>query len=219
MKGLLVKDRYICTKQVSTVLLTVLCLFICVLLYEYPSIVDMMGYILALGFVFACLSEDDRTGYSYLMSMPVDAKTYVIEKNIYAFALFAFFWICTRVSIIIGTLTIGRPDPLRLSNVFGLSSMGYLFAMSVASAAVPLVLKFGALKAFYILFTLPWICCAYSIIDSMFVYSSLEKVIEFFENLYSRSHGLIYIGCIVFNALLVGLFIALGIRVMKKKEF
>ena len=219
MKGLLIKDRYICLRHMSAIVLTAVCLFISALLYEYPSVVDMIGYIMALGLFFSCLNDEERTGYSYLMSMPVAAKAYVIAKNVFVGALLAFFWLCARIAIVAGTLLIDSPGSLRISSVFGFDSVAFLFAMSFASAAVPFVLRFGSLKAFYILILIPWLFCVYTIFDSMFAFSSIERLLDFISGLSTRSHALLFIGCIAVNALLVGLFIALGIRVMKKKDF
>ncbi|MBO4628032.1 MAG: ABC-2 transporter permease [Lachnospiraceae bacterium] len=218
MKGLLTKDRYVCFKHLSSVLLTAVSLFICVLLSDYASVIDMVGYLLALGFFFACLSDDDRTGYSYLMSMPVDAKTYVVEKNVYAFVLLAGFWACTKAALGLGVLIFGPTPDQHMSAVFGFNTIAYFFAMGVASAAVPITLKLGATKAFFILASIPWVALLYSMVDSMFVYGALERALDFITRSHERSPGLFFVGCLVFNALVVLVCIRLGIRVMKKKD-
>lgn len=218
MKGLLTKDRYVCFKHLTAVLLTAVSLFICVLLSEYAAVIDMIGYLLALGFFFACLSDDDRTGYSYLMSMPVDAKTYVVEKNVYAFVLLAGFWVCTKAALGLGILIYGPTPNQTLSTVFGLNSVAYFFAMGVASAAVPITLKLGATKAFFILAAIPWVFLLYIIVDSGLMYTTFERAFDFLRGSYVRSPGLFFVGCLVFNALVVLACIRLGIRVMKKKD-
>ena len=218
MKGLLTKDRYVCFKHLSSVLLVTVSLIICIPLYENAAVVDMIGYLLALGFFFACICDDDRTGYSYLMSMPVDAKTYVIEKNVYAFALLTSFWACTKATIILGTIFFGYSPDLDITTAIGINSVAYFFAMGISSAMVPVILKFGATKAFLILAAIPWIFLLYIIIDSGLVYTTFERALDFFTGMYKHSQILFFVGCLVFNALVVLLCIRLGIRVMKKKD-
>ena len=90
MKGLLEKDRRFCLGQGPTVIVAVVLLAYAFAIGE-PILISVECAVIACVYSLTLVLSDYRNGFSFLMTMPVDAKTYVVEKNVFTWIALAVF--------------------------------------------------------------------------------------------------------------------------------
>lgn len=168
-------------------------------------------------FTITTLSYDEMNhGLSFLLTLPVSRRTYVVEKYVIGFLLGAAGWLFS--SLVTGVY-IGVTGAVDFSGEWFATLLIILFVMCVFVCVVlPLQFKFGAEKgrlALVILFL-----CVFGIVKMMEgaeVFSGFQM-----ENLQWLANLSIW-AVVAIAALLLVLFVAVSIsvsiRVMEKKQF
>ena len=146
MKGLLFKDYRLLIGQKTPIATTLLMSVLYLAIYENPTFAIVFIVIMWGIFTISTISYDDLdNGLSYLFTLPVSRKDYVIEKYLFAMINTVF----SGLIMLAGALISVRVRGLTLSTgdlCMGLIS-GLLVTAIVIGYMIPLQLKFGAEKS------------------------------------------------------------------------
>lgn len=150
MRGLLEKDLRLILKRKQTLLVFLVMAVIFTVAGNGSFIV---GYLTMLAGIMAVstLSYDEYdNGYAFLLTLPVDRKTFVREKYLFCLGMTTVGW-CIAVVLyyISGMIINGAEKPLS-SLVVMIPLLPVMFLLS--SFVIPLQLKFGAEKSRLVLF-------------------------------------------------------------------
>lgn len=221
MKGLLVKDFQI-LRQSSRILLllAIVFLFLGVTSEDSTFIIGYCTFCLS-SLVTSTVSYDDYdNGFSFLFTLPITRRMYVWEK--YLLALM-FCTVSSSVSAGIGILisAVKNGEPAVMENLLT-ALIVCLVCLIMVSVMLPLQMKFGAEKSKTLMFGLIAIVLVLGYVFSA-VMTKLEetgvvdsaKIAMLFENI---SGGMLLTVLVAATALIVGITIAISMRVMAKKQ-
>ena len=145
MKGLLIKDLKLLMGQrrFYTIVLGLGILFM--ITYENPSM--GVGYITMLLTIFTLntISYDEfDNGMSFIMTLPIQRKTYVKEKYVFSGLIAVFAAVCSSVlAILFGTITNKIFD---VREVVATGATMVVISLLILVVTLPLLIKFGAEK-------------------------------------------------------------------------
>ena len=140
MRGLLVKDWKICKR----VLLPMLALYL-----AFDAVAGIIGTeqsmlrdyspVMAAVIAASVVGDEIRSGYAFSMTLPFDAKTFVLEKNLFFLLAQAAAWALSKVVMAVILMVSGRPAPETGEFFFSglwmvllvLIFLGWLFAASL----------------------------------------------------------------------------------------
>ena len=217
MKGLLEKDRRFCIEQGPVIIIAIILLGHSFVIGD-PILISAECCVIACIYMLMLLLTDDRNGFSFLMTMPVDAKTYVLEKNLFTWIFLAVLWLVSRILLALSAIIFQRGE----YDFVEILTSGYpcfLIAAIITAVFIALMLKYGPNSlilafSFIILFTTALLFIA--VLNGGF---GLQTMFRVFDKLAEASPAVIAAISVPATALLTALFIMLGIRVMKNKEF
>lgn len=142
MRGLLIKDLKILSQQKRTWMLMVLISVI--MLFSTSDFSFIIGYVTILASIVALstISYDEMdNGYTFLFTLPVDAKGYVLTKYILSIGISTLVWGAANVLFFIaGKGAYGMED-------FVGAVLLLVVALMMQFIMIPLQLKFGAEKS------------------------------------------------------------------------
>ena len=164
MRGVLEKDFRSYRKTVLlTLALVVLYAAFCCLMPGF----DLVHSVLFVGWMGAVaavneVADDERNGYAFLMTLPVDARSYVLAKLVYVTTVQVHFWILARVTLLVGTLLDGKkPDiPALLSKGLAL----HFGMVALLMLILTFVIKFGVKSILYLAGGLVMLVCVFCVL-------------------------------------------------------
>lgn len=140
MRGLLVKDWKICKR----VLLPMLALYLAFdavagIIGTEQSMLREYSPVMAAVIAASVVGDEIRSGYAFSMTLPFDAKTFVLEKNLFFLLTQAATWALSKVVMAVILMVSGRPAPETGEFFFSglwmvllvLIFLGWLFAASL----------------------------------------------------------------------------------------
>ncbi|MBO7710632.1 MAG: ABC-2 transporter permease [Lachnospiraceae bacterium] len=219
MKGLLVKDALLIKNQYRTLPLLLACgLIMSFSMEAFTAMiyVAIVGTMMSLGTI--AYDEFDH-GYIYLLSLPVDRKTYVREKYLFSLAVGG---ICIFMGLAMDTVV------TLVKNALPLGSAGEIAGALCGTAAVMLImlsvtiparLKFGSEKSSIVLFAFAGLIVA---LFAAFRYGKFFPASwgEKFMKLSQTGHtGVLTAAALAAAVLVLILSEQLSERIMAKKEF
>lgn len=216
MKGLLIKDMRILLRQKMTLLIIVLLGIFMSMNGGNSSFA--LGYIMVVSatLVVTTISYDYfEKGMSFILTLPVSRKTYVLEK--YLLAVFVEL-VAAGLSVLIqlaGTL-FGAPADW---NVFLATGVGCLVAaMIIVAIYIPVYMKCGPEKSRVAIFIVIGAIAAVSYLVAKVkpIQDAGMALIEALSKMTAAQ--LIAIGVGIFM-LIIAASVGISIRIMKKKEF
>ena len=221
MKGLLEKDRRCCIQQGPTIIIVIVLLVYTFIIGE-PFMLSVQCCIIASIFTLASVLVDDRNGFSFLMTMPVDAKTYILEKNLFTWILLTLFWLVSRVLLAISAFVFSEG-----AYSFGeMLSSGYgcfLAAAVATSLFLTLMLKCGPnslILAVTLIIMLPSVFLLVVILSGgLGMQSAFHQLDKLIDRMNEVSPAVIAAVSVLVTVALTAVFVRLGIRVMNNKEF
>lgn len=216
MKGMLEKERQFCLRE-KGVLVIVAMLFVWGFLQRIPVIISVQCCSVALIYIIVLIIDDEQAGFSFLMTMPVDAKTYVWGVNVFAWIVLALMWVTSRGLLVLYKIIFGSGP----SGIAAILSSGYVYffvAAILVSMFVPLMLKFGSKSLL--------VACSFSMLIMIGIVTAVvmsgsiaTSVFDFILTLIDLPAGITAPICGIITVILVSIFIELGVKVMKNKEF
>lgn len=216
MKGLLIKDIRILLRQKMTLLIIVLLGIFMSMNGGNSSFA--LGYIMVVSatLVVTTISYDYfEKGMSFILTLPVSRKTYVLEKYLLAVLVEL---VAAGLSVLIqlaGTL-FGAPADW---NVFLATGVGCLVAaMIIVSVYIPVYMKCGPEKSRVAIFIVIGLIAAVSYLVAKVkpIQDAGMALIEALSKMTAAQ--LIAIGVGIFM-LIIAASVGISIRIMKKKEF
>lgn len=221
MKGLLVKDLQV-LRQSSRILfiLAVVFLFLGITSEESSFIIGYCTFCLS-SLVTSTVSYDDYdNGYSFLFTLPITRRVYVYEKYLLAVLVCT---VSSSVSAVVGMLIsfVKGGDMAVMENLVT-ALVVCLVCLIMVSVMLPLQMKFGAEKSKTLLFGLIAVCLILGYVFTA-VMARLQEagvidsqmLAKLFENV---SGGVALAAMVAFTAGIVGITMAVSMRVMAKKQ-
>lgn len=142
MKGLLVKDFCIMKLQKTFFIMIFVMALVFAWSFKNPSyMVSFLTFISSI-FVLTTISYDEfDNGYTFLFTLPISRRIYVLEKYVFGLILGAGTWcVCTVIAAICAAVT----GYASLNMEWLVSYLIYLgFVLLIVSVTVPTQLKFG----------------------------------------------------------------------------
>lgn len=221
MRGLIEKDIRLLTKQKR---FAVIYVFVALMLSFSMDSSFIVSYFSLIGslLVLSTLSYDSYdNGYPFLMSLPVDAKTYVCAK--YAFSIlglsisWAFAVILQFISQLIRNIPIDIGDSLSMDLAF------FPVFILIIALMIPLNLKFGPEKSRIVLIVIFGLVMAVAllgqkILDSLTLdlHIDLESLLA---GLNTTPKGIVIGAGLAAGILVLILSLWISIKVMENKEY
>lgn len=145
MKGLLVKDKYLIAQRKQTLLLF---LAICIILgfsTDGSFIVGYMSFFSAILAVSTISYDEADNGMMFLMTMPIERKTYAYSKYIFGAICGGISWLIAVLLMFVLNAVKNLPINL-MENI--LAAMAFLPVTVLAlDLMIPVQLKYGAEKS------------------------------------------------------------------------
>lgn len=180
----------------------------------------VVGYLTCLCTVFtvSTISYDEmENGYPFLMTLPIDSKTYVYEKYLFCLVLGGAAWILS-IGMLFGIQAIkGVPvNPVEeIVNSVAILPVCMLFG----AVLIPLQLKFGAEKSRIALGALFGIVFCFLLTAREMAEKAGVDVAEKVARLDEMPLGVILAILIGVSIAVVGISVACSVRIMDKKEY
>lgn len=216
MKGLLIKDMRILLRQKMTLL-------IIVLLGIFMSMNGgnagfSLGYMMVVSatLVVTTISYDYfERGMSFLFTLPVSKKSYVLEKYLLAVLVEICMAAFAVVIQVVGIL-LGNPADWMVFFVTGVSC--FVAAMIIIALYIPVYIKCGPEKSRVAVFIVIGVIAAVSFLATKVkpVQDALTALVEALSKLSAAQ--VTAIGVVVFAALMAA-SIGISIKIIEKKEF
>ncbi len=222
MKGLLVKDYNILLLQSRFLMLILGISAILILTMENPSF--LIGYVTIICSMQALstISYDDfDNGYSFLFTLPVTRKDYVLEKYIMAVLVGGAAWLISTIASLIVSVVKVEQYVIGEGIVEALLIMSA--CMSLSFIAIPIQLKYGSEKARIVQFAVAGVVgMAIYFLDLLV--EKLNGIVSInMEGLFNAVASIgavgLTVGAILFMLAVMLITIFASMRVMEKKEF
>lgn len=221
MKGLLVKDFQILRNQSRIVLiLAIMSVFLGFSSEESTFIISYCTFCLS-ALVTTTVSYDDLdNGYSFLFTLPITRKMYVLEKYLLACI------ICSVAACFSAVLSIAiaalKGQAFSVTDNLLMAVIVALLCLTMVSVMLPLQMKFGAEKSRVIIFGLVGgvlvVGCALGFLFERLLGSAMingEVLIGFLDR---QGAGMLTAILLLVALVIIGITMGISIRVMEKKE-
>lgn len=151
MRGIFEKD-YRCYQKTVLMMFGLAVVFIVLwILIPGVTVSHQVNYIAWMGAIASVnvITDDERNGYAFLMTLPVDARSYVFSKFFFVIAVEVQFWIISR-AVLVADAIVEKSAP----ETAGLLTAGYGFyiaAIVFLMVTLVFVLKFGTKALVYLM--------------------------------------------------------------------
>ena len=217
MKGLLEKDRLYFITQGPLFVVGVMLLIYAFILAD-PLLISRECCIIAAVFTFALVGVDNRDGFAFLMTMPVDAKTYVLEKNLFSWLSLALFWLVSRILMMASAMTFSR-ETYTFAELISSDYLCFLIAGVLVSLFIFLMLKFKTANLLIVVSVIVMSTMLFLLVSITSGFTGIVRLIIVYDKLKNLPPVLTAVVSVPATVVLCAVFIKLGIMVMKKKEF
>lgn len=216
MKGLLTKDIRLILQRKGFFLMMFV---IAIMLGWNDSSEFVVGYMVMISalFTISTISYDEYDNcYAYLMTMPIDSKTYVYEKYVLGTILDLVAW---GVSCVIHIIMVqSRGGAFGPEDIVALILVAIL-AFPILALEIPVQLKFGGEKSRIVLFAVVGAILAIVLVAKNFGEKLNLQMPSFVDKVdqLGDAAGLIIVLAVVIVLSIVSVFIS--VRIMEKKEY
>lgn len=217
MKGLLIKDWKLLTRQKSTLFIVLAIILFFPFLDMDPGFVVSYTMIILMFMTVSTVTYDDfDNGMSFLLVLPIDRKTYVRGKYVLGLAVAVAGWLLAAL-INVGYMALFANESAgTIGRVLLSMLMIFPVALLMWEVILPLQLKFGAEKARVVLFIVAGVIAAVGVVCSKVAEGKASQIGELLRNV-----GPMQAGIILFVLAVAGLLIsyASSVRIVEKKEY
>lgn len=217
MSGLLEKDYRLLMQRKKYLAMYVLLAVILSFTVDGTFIVSYITMLGALLSVSTISYDEFDNGYPFLMTLPVDAKLYAVEKYVFTGLTMGITWLAAVIIQTLCSLFTGAPfDLFEMLPVYA-SYLPVFLVMT--SLLIPIDLKFGAEKgriAMFLLFGILFVAILAGGKLLSYLGVDLGKTLSFIDRLPAPVLPVL----LVMGALgIIGISLACSIHIMAKKEF
>ena len=217
MRGLIVKDYCLMIQRGSLMLLY---LFMAVIFSFTMDSTFTVAYLSMLGgfLAISTISYDEAdNGYPFLMTLPITAKTYALEKHVFAGMIQGSFWIFAVA--LQALLALVRQDTQQFLEELPVYATFLLVFLILISVLLPIELKFGVEKSRIVLLVLVGIIM-FAAFMGVKILSPLTTLLNGLDlNLPALSGPMLAAGGLLLTAVILAICVACSIHVMEHKEY
>lgn len=177
----------------------------------------IMGYLPFLAVIFAIgtISYDEfENGYAFLMTLPIDGRTYVLEKFVFCFGVGFIGWLLAGVIYLIAQ-TIHGTLIMNGIEIMGLTSF-LMISFVITSIMIPIQLKFGLEKSRTVMMVLAGMLMVMAFVLSEMAPDSLMKFAQFLD---SANQILVFGIFLIIACIAVVVSFSISCSIMRNKEF
>lgn len=221
MTGLITKD-FCLIKQRKTTLVIFVGLALFMSMYMDASF--LVSYLCMMGVIMAVstISLDEyENGYAFLMTLPIDAKTYAIEKYLFGSIFLALFWVASIVLQIISNTI--HHVPFVWKELLAMDLLFIPVFLIFLGIYIPIQIKFGAEKSRIAIFVIFGFVIVVTMMGRTLLTSANIDLQKSMENVFlwlNRIPVAAIAGALaVITLLLVSLSLLISIRIMQRKEY
>lgn len=216
MKGLLTKDILLNFGNRRTIITYILLSVFMSFSMDSSFIVGYTGMLLGILGIGTIAYDEMDNGFPFLMSLPVDHKTYVKEKFLYSFLMECLGALSGLIISVVVSLIKGG-DPIKLSDLSFVAGTVFALYMMIC-IMIPIQLKYGSERSRLVMFVL------YGIVFSLaIIFRQLQGAESFLQGLVMRMDAAPawLVASILFAlcAAIVCLCYRISLKVMKDKEY
>ncbi len=185
-----------------------------------PGFIVTYAMILLLFMTVSTVSYDDfDNGMPFLFTLPVDRKTYVLEKYVLGLSAAVIAWLGSVLINVAYIFILGENAGGSIKDILVSAALIFPVALIMWEVLLPMQLKFGAEKARIVIFVVGGVIAAMGVIVSKIAEGSSEKLNELMEMV--NKLGPWQIGIAFLAVTIIGLLIscACSVRIMEKKEY
>ncbi len=217
MKGLLIKDIRLMKNMRNSIIMILL---IAVSMGAYMKDVSFIITYLALigaSFTTSTMSYDEfDNGYTFLLSLPVTRKGYVLEKYAFGLLLGGGGWL-------LGSVIVTVAGAVRNTSTVTDSLMMSLVMLPVAllllSVLIPFHMKFGGEKGRIVMIITIGLIFAATVLGVKLAEAMNIDLDAALEKLPAMGTGAVAVGAVVISVVILLLSCRISIGIMNKKEF
>ena len=220
MKGLLIKDWKLLTRQKSTLFIVLaIILFFPMLEMDAGFIVSYTMIILMFMTVSTITYDDFDNGMAFLFTLPVDRKTYVREKYVLGLMVAVAGWSFAVVINVAYMALMANESANVIRETVLTNLMIFPVALIMWEVILPLQLKFGAEKARVVLFIVAGVIAVLGVGCSKIAEGregQMNNLVKTLEQI-----GPMGVGIALFAVAITGLLISYvsSVRIVEKKEY
>lgn len=213
MAGLLVKDMRLILRNKPYVVLFIVLTVMLGFSQEGTFILGYFPYAMMILLINTIGYDEMDNGYQFLMTLPINAKTYVREKYILSLAGAVFSWLIAAILYFASRTLHGTSIEMQ-SEVPLIAAFLPVIAL-MGDLMIPLELKFGIENSRAVVAGL---CGVLGVVIFTFAkFTGDNGIVPAFS--YSMSGGMLACLAVCLTVLLTVLSYVISVRVMEKKEF
>lgn len=218
MKGLLVKDiRYLMGQKTSLLIFVGLGLYF---LFTGTDVSFALVFSMMMAAIFSTSSisyDSYENGMSFILTLPVQRKTYVASKYIFSLLVVAAMGaVISILAVICSSFGLKHMD---LSQLGGGIAAAVVLAVVMLAVMVPIYIIFGGEKARVAILTIYGVVFAAAFLITKVADGILEKLATFAMRL--KELGAVQLGLLATGVLviLMAVSVVITIKVVEKKEY
>ena len=216
MKGLLVKDFRLLLQQKMVLIVLVVIAF---LLNMNGSGSFAMGYLSFVGtfLVLNTISYDEYdNGYAFLFTLPIERKTYAIEKYVFGIIVALTSWLIGTGISVLQSLT---GDGMPMEEILKTCPIYIPICMLFLAIMIPFPLIFGRDKGMIVMYVVLGIVVLAGYFGEKFMESRGVRIAELLDTFEPASFAMLEAGVFAGGIVLLLISCAVSVVGMKKKEF
>ena len=220
MKGLLIKDIKLMTRQKTMLIMIALIIMLFPSFEMDPGFIVTYAMILLLFMTVSTVSYDDfDNGMAFLFTLPTDRKTYVREKYVLGLAAAVTGWLLAALVNVVYIVILGEKAGGTIGDILFAAVLIFPVALLMWEVLLPMQLKFGAEKARMVIFIVAGVIAAITVVATKIAEANEAQVASLLEK--GKNLGPVSIGIALFAVAIIGLLIsyACSVRIMEKKEY
>lgn len=213
MAGLLVKDMRLILRNKPYVVLFIVLTVMLGFSQEGTFILGYFPYAMMILIINTIGYDEMDNGYQFLMTLPINAKTYVREKYILSLAGAVFSWLIAAILYFASRALHGTS--IEIQSEVPLIAAFLSVIVLMGDLMIPLELKFGIENSRAVVAGL---CGVLGVVIFTFAkFTGDNGIVAAFS--YSMSGGMLACLAVCLTVLLTVLSYVISVRVMEKKEF
>ena len=213
MAGLLVKDMRLILRNKPYVVLFIVLTVMLGFSQESTFILGYFPYAMMILNINTIGYDEMDNGYQFLMTLPINAKTYVREKYILSLAGAVFSWLIAAILYFASRALHGTS--IEIQSEVPLIAAFLLVIVLMGDLMIPLELKFGIENSRAVVAGL---CGVLGVVIFTFAkFTGDNGIVAAFS--YSMSEGMFACLAVCLTVFLTVLSYVISVRVMEKKEF
>ena len=217
MRGLISKDLRLTVKRKQSLIIFAVMALVMGFAMEGTFIIGYLTMLAAIVAIGTISYDEYDNGFAFLMTLPVERKTYVLEKYVFCALMSAGAW-CVSIVIYFAVGVI-KHVPVDIIGEFPLLFSHLPVMLLLTTAIIPLQLKYGAEKSRIAIFVIYGAIAVLSITAMKLIGSANLNINQAISKLDRLPPflvlSIIALSCIAF--IVISYFIS--VRIMEKKEF